>query len=149
MNHGDSSKEDQFDYLMTKKPHPPEWYSDPQDTVTAGWGICLSAHDMARLGELVLNDGIYDGKRIISKTYLHDMLTPHLKLGEMFGFMSYGYLWYKPYEDREVYAAIGDGGNLIYVNKEEKVSVGVTGTFKVRIFDRVEFVEKNVLPLLN
>ena len=75
------------------------------------------------------------------------MLTPHLELGEMFGYMSYGYLWYKPYKDREVYAAIGDGGNVIYVNKEKNVSVGVTGTFKPRIFDRVEFIEKNVLPL--
>ena len=62
--------------------------------------------------------------------------------------MEYGYLWYKPYEDRQVYAAIGDSGNLIYVNKEKQVSVGVTGTFKPRIFDRVEFIEKQVLPLI-
>jgi hypothetical protein len=38
----------------------------------------------------------------------------HLKLGERFGFMNYGYLWYKPYDDKEVYAAIGDSGNIIY-----------------------------------
>ena len=52
----------------------------------------------------------------------------------MFGNMEYGYLWYKPYEDRQVYAAIGDSGNIIYVNREKNVSVGVTGTFKPRIF---------------
>ena len=69
-------------------------------------------------------------------------------LGERFGFMEYGYLWYKPYENKEVYAAIGDSGNIIYVNKEKNVSVGVTGTFKPRIFDRVEFIEKKVLPLI-
>ena len=39
-------------------------------------------------------------------------------------------------------------GNIIYVNREVNVSVGVTGTFKPRIFDRVEFIEKNVLPLI-
>lgn len=66
-------------------------------------------------------------------------------LGERFGFMNYGYLWYKPYDDKEVYAAIGDSGNIIYINKEENVSVGITGTFKPRIFDRVEFIEKKVL----
>ncbi len=75
------------------------------------------------------------------------MTTPYLKLGERFGFMSYGYLWYKPYENRQVFAAIGDGGNVIYVNKEEGVSVGLTGTFRPRIFDRVDFIEKYVLPL--
>ena len=74
------------------------------------------------------------------------MLTPHLKLGEKFGFMEYGYLWYKPYEDREVYAALGDSGNAIYVNKEKGITVGVTGTFKPLIFDRVEFIEKRILP---
>ena len=147
--HGESSKEDQFDFLMNKKPRKNEWYSDPKDTVTAGWGLCLSAKDMAKLGELVLNDGNYEGKRIISEEYLKDMLTPHLKLGERFGNMNYGYLWYKPYDDREVYAAIGDAGNIIYVNKEQNVSVGMTGYFKPRIFDRVDFIEKKLLPVIN
>ena len=145
--HGDSSKEDQFDYLMNKGPRKNEWYSDPKGTVTAGWGLCLSASDMAKLGELVLCDGRYCGEEIISKRYIDDMTTPHIKLDGMFGFMSYGYLWYKPYEDRNVFAAIGDGGNVIYVNKDKGIVAGVTGTFKPRIFDRVEFIEKNVIPL--
>ncbi|MCR5590436.1 MAG: serine hydrolase, partial [Lachnospiraceae bacterium] len=33
--HGDSSKEDQFDFFMNKGPRKNEWYSDPQGTVTA------------------------------------------------------------------------------------------------------------------
>lgn len=148
ISHGDSSKEDQFDFFMNKNPRKPEWYVDPQGTVTAGWGICMSAGEMARIGAMVLNGGTYDGKRILSEEYLKDMLTPHLKLGERMGYMNYGYLWYRPYDDREVYAAIGDSGNIIYVNKEQNVSVGITGTFKPRIFDRVEFIEKKVLPVI-
>ena len=144
--HGDSSKEDQFDFFMNKNPRKPEWYSDPKGTVTAGWGMCMSARDMAVIGELVLNGGTHDGRRIISEEYLNDMLKPHLKLDEKMGFMSYGYLWYKPHGDRDVYAAIGDSGNIIYIDKEKKISVGVTGTFKPRIFDRVQFIEEKVLP---
>ena len=75
------------------------------------------------------------------------MTAPYIKLGRMFGNMEYGYLWYKPYEDRPVYAAIGDSGNIIYVNREKNVSVGITGTFKPRIFDRVEFIEEKLLPV--
>lgn len=148
ISHGDSSKEDQFDFFMNKNPRKPEWYVDPQGTITAGWGICMSAGEMARIGAMVLDGGIYGGKRIISEEYLNDMLTPHLKLGERMGYMNYGYLWYRPYDDREVYAAIGDSGNIIYINKEQNVSVGITGTFKPRIFDRVEFIEKKVLPVI-
>ena len=149
ISHGDSSKEDQFDFLMNKKPRKYEWYSDPQNTVTAGWGLCMSAREMAVVGELVLNNGIYNGSRVISAEYISDMLRPHLKLGERFGYMNYGYLWYKPFDDREVYAAIGDSGNIIYVNKDRNVSVGMTGTFKPRIFDRVDFIERKVLPVMD
>ena len=41
-----------------------------------------------------------------------------------------------------------DFKNIIYVNKENEVAVGMTGTFKPRIFDRVEFIENQVLPLI-
>lgn len=146
--HGDSSKEDQFDFFMNKGPRKNEWYSDPQGSVTAGWGLCAAGRDLAKIGEMVLHDGNYDGKQIVSKEWIRQMLTPQLHLGERFGNMDYGYLWYKPYDKREVYAAIGDSGNIIYVNREKNVAAGITGTFKPRIFDRVEFIEKQVLPLV-
>ena len=84
--HGDSFKEDQLDFLLNKNPGKAEWYSDPQNTVTAGWGLCMSAREMAVVGELVLNNGMYNGIRVISAEYISDMLRPHLKLGERFGY---------------------------------------------------------------
>ena len=146
--HGDSSKEDQFDFFMNKNPRKYEWYTDPGGCVTAGWGLCLTGKDMAKIGDMVLNEGRSGGRQIVSADWIGEMIKPHLKLGRMFGNMEYGYLWYKPYEDKEIYAAIGDSGNIIYVNKDLSVSVGITGTFKPRIFDRVEFIEKTVLPVL-
>ncbi|MCR5652515.1 MAG: beta-lactamase family protein [Ruminococcus sp.] len=146
--HGASDKDDQFDYLMNKAPKKNEWYSDPKDTVTAGWGLCLSAMDMAKIGELVLNSGVFDSRRVISGDWIEEMAAPRIALGERFGNMSYGYLWYRPYKESQVIAAIGDGGNVIYVNPEKNISVGVTGTFKPRIFDRIAFIEDRVLPLI-
>lgn len=52
-------------------------------------------------------------------------------------------------KDKQIVAAIGDGGNVIYVNIEQNISIGVTGTFKPRVFDRIEFIEKNILPLIS
>ena len=146
--HGDSSKEDQFDFLMNKKPHRNEWYIEPAGTVTAGWGLTLSASDMAKIGQMVLSGGVYGGKRVLSEKWIKQMTTPHIQLGEHFGNMQYGYLWYRPHKDREVFAAIGDGGNIIYADAQSGISVGVTGTFKPRIYDRVEFIENSVLPLV-
>ena len=147
--HGASNKDDQFDFLMNKAPKKNEWYSDPKDTVTAGWGLCLSAEDMAKIGVLILNSGEYDNKRIVSTNWIEEMIVPRVALGERFGNMHYGYLWYRPHKDKQIVAAIGDGGNVIYVNIEQSITVGLTGTFKPRVFDRIEFIEKNILPLIS
>lgn len=146
--HGTSDKEDQFNFFMNKGPRKNEWYSDPQDTVTAGWGLCATGRDLAKIGDMVLNGGVYEGKQVVSGEWIQEMTSPHIKLDKRFGNMNYGYLWYQPYDNREIYAAIGDSGNIIYVNKEENIAVGMTGTFKPRIFDRVEFIEKAVLPVV-
>ena len=144
--HGDSSKEDQLDFLMNKGPRRNEWYSDPMKRVTAGWGLTLSATDMAIIGEMCLNKGIYHHRRIVSATWIEEMTTPYRKLGMEFGHLSYGYLWWITDDDAHHYAAIGDGGNVIYVNTDKNIVVGVAGTFKPRIFDRVEFIETNIIP---
>lgn len=146
--HGDSSKEDQFNFLMNKKPRIHEWYCDPQHSATAGWGLTLSATDLAKIGQLCLNGGYYDGNKILGEDWIREMTTPYQKLGERFGYMSYGYLWWLPHNDTKCYAAIGDGGNVIYVNPEKKIAAGIAATFKPRIFDRVDFIEKRIFPAL-
>ena len=59
------SAEDQFAYLMNKGNHGKVWFMDPTDMPTGGWGLSLSAYEMAQIGLLVLNNGIYNNKRII------------------------------------------------------------------------------------
>ena len=96
-----------------------------------------------------MNEGVYDGERIVSGGWITRMTAPHVRLGEDFGNMYYGYLWYRPGKDSPISAAIGDGGNVIYADHKNHISVGVTGTFKPRIFDRLEFIEKKVIPMIN
>jgi CubicO group peptidase (beta-lactamase class C family) len=147
-NKEDISKEDQFDYLMSKLPKGDVWYADPQGINTAGWGLALSATDMARIGLLCLNHGEYQGKRIVSGEWIDAISKPHIRLGDNFGNMSYGFLWWIIDEKEGIYAAIGDGGNVIYVNPKSNIAVGVAGTFKPRIFDRVQFIQSHIEPIL-
>ena len=157
VSHGESSKEDQLDFVMNKNPRKHEWYCDPGGMVTAGWGLTLSATDMAKIGAVLACGGkTLDGNKVLSTDWIRDMTTPYQKMGEAFGNQAYGFLWWIPhgeepekgYNKEAVYAAIGDGGNVIYVDPVGKVSVGVAGTFKPRIFDRVEFIETKILPKL-
>ena len=143
-----TSKEDQFTYLMNKGPHGKVWFMDPTDMPTAGWGLSLSAYEMAQIGLLVLNKGLYNNVRIISEEYIKEMTQSYVSLDYKFGNQDYGYLWWLPHRNEEVIAAIGDGGNVIYINRKYNIVVTVTGYFKPMVFDRIEYIEKNIVESL-
>ncbi|HHX70136.1 MAG TPA: serine hydrolase [Gallicola sp.] len=142
------SKEDQFTYLKNKGPHGKVWFMDPTDMPTAGWGLSLSAYEMAQIGLLVLNNGVYNNARVISEEYIKEMTQSYVSLDYKFGNQDYGYLWWLPHRNEEVIAAIGDGGNVIYINRKYNIVVAVTGYFKPMIFDRIEYIEKNIVESL-
>ena len=143
-----TSAEDQLNYLMNKGNHGKVWFMDPTDMPTAGWGLSLSAYEMAQIGLLVLNNGTYNRQRIISEKYLDEMTKSYVSLDDKFGNQDYGYMWWLPHRTRDVVAAIGDGGNVIYINKKHNIVVAVTGYFKPMVFDRVEYIEKNIVEAL-
>lgn len=144
-NAGCISKEDQFEYLKNRGDHGKIWFLDPADMPTAGWGLSLSAYEMAQVGRMVLNSGTFEGKRIVSSEWIKEMASSHVSPGEEFGNQDYGYLWWLPHGTTDTIAAIGDGGNVIYINRKENVVIAVTAYFKPLVFDRVEYIEQNVL----
>lgn len=143
-----STKEEQFNFIMSKEPKGNVWFADPQNVNTAGWGLALSANDLTAIGLMCLQKGIYDGKRILSEEWIDAFSMPYISLDDRFGNMSYGFLWWIIDADKRIYAAIGDGGNIIYVNEAKDICVGITGTFKPRIFDRVQLIQNKIEPLL-
>ena len=142
------NKDDQLNYLRNRSNHGKVWFLDPTDMPTAGWGLSLSAYEMAQIGLMVLNNGIYNNKRVVSEEWISSMTTSYISLDEKFGNQDYGYLWWLPKRDNKVVAAQGDGGNIIYINRENNIVVSITGYFKPLVFDRVKFIEENVLPAL-
>ncbi len=62
------------------------WAKDRQGYSTGGWGLTLSARDMLRFGFLYLNDGIWNNKRIISKSWIEESVKMNSN--------EYGYLWW-------------------------------------------------------
>ena len=58
----------------------------------------------------------------------------------------YGYLWWIIHPEKKIYAAIGNSGNVMYVNPEEDIVVAVSSYFKPTVFDRVDFIEDVLLP---
>lgn len=113
------------------------WVRDPQGIHTAGWGLTLSTMDMAKLGQLYLNEGMWNDKRIVSKEWVIASTSEHSRWKKQD--LPYGYLWWI---DEKGYAAMGDGGNMIYVNTESKTVIAMSALFIPRAGNRLQLVKK-------
>lgn len=84
-----------------------------------------------------IDKGIFNNKKIVSSKWITRMTTPYLKYDKKFRFMEYGYLWWIINKKDNIYSAIGDSGNVIYVNSNKNIVITITSTFKPLVFDRV------------
>lgn len=136
------------EFITDKSPKNNVWFADPQGIATSGYGLCMSACDMAKIGQLCLQNGVWNGKKIVSAEWLGEMLTPRKIESGVFGGLYYGYLWWIVHPERNIYAAVGDSGNVIYVDPNRRVVAAVSSYFKPAVRDRVEFVESVLLPMI-
>ncbi len=134
------SKEEQMKFYESTDMNG--WVADPQGVNTAGWGLTISPVDMAKIGQLFLNKGKWNDKQIVSERWVRESTTEHSRWKKLD--LPYGYLWW--IGEKSGYAAMGDGGNIIYVNPEKNLVVAITSLFYPRAKDRIEFIEKFVLP---
>jgi CubicO group peptidase (beta-lactamase class C family) len=119
------------------------WVVDPQGLNTAGWGLFLKPSDMARIGQLYLNGGSWNGKRIVSSRWIDESRREHSRSAQ-WG-MAYGYLWW--IIDGDSYAALGDGGNAIYVNSRKNLVVSVAAVFKPDAKDSIGLIKNHIEPI--
>lgn len=68
--------------------------------------------------------------------------TSYMSCYEKFGNQDYGFLWCLPHRTNDIIAAIGDGGNIIYIVQKNQIVVAITAHFKLMVFNRVEYIEK-------
>lgn len=123
------------------------WVADRSGINTAGWGLNLTSTDMAKLGQLYLDNGTWDGKQIISSDWINDSTKEHSRCNELN--LSYGYLWWVIDKEEHAYAAMGDGGNVIYVNAKKKIIVAIASFFMPKAKDRIELIKKYIEPMID
>ena len=103
---------------------------------------------MVKIGQLCLQNGAWNGEQIVSAKWITEMVTPRAVEDVRFRGMHYGYLWWIVHPERNIYAAVGDSGNVIYVDPGRNVVVAVSSYFKPAVLDRVDFIETILLPTL-
>lgn len=136
-----------FDTLFGKKLKG--WAYDHNGNSTGGWGLTLTTRDMARFGQLYLHDGVWNNKRILSKSWIDQSLTMHEGNYDLLN-MKYGYMWWLENDDNMfAYAAIGDGGNIIYVVPQKELVVAISSALVPEVIDRRQFIHEYILPAIN
>ena len=138
-----NSKDEQLEF--NKATNISGWVVDKAGTNTAGWGLSLTARDMAKIGQLYLNKGIYNEKEIVSTKWIEDSTKEHSRWKKLN--LPYGYLWWLDNDKEHIFAAMGDGGNVIYVNSDKNIVVSIAALFEPNITDRIEFIKEYIEPI--
>ena len=138
-----NSQEEQFAFYEAT--NISGWVVDKTGLNTAGWGLTLTARDMAKIGQLYLNKGIYNNKQVVSTKWIEESTKEHSRWEEVN--LPYGYLWWINNGEEHGYTAIGDGGNIIYVNVDKNIVVSIASIFEANVTDRIEFIKKYIEPI--
>ncbi len=70
------------------------WETCPMGVEKGGWGLYIRPEDLAKLGQLVLDGGLWGGERLLSRRYLEAALRPRAVPPAATGDFNYGYqIW--------------------------------------------------------
>ncbi|MEM7413862.1 MAG: serine hydrolase [Gemmatimonadota bacterium] len=104
------------------------WEDLGRGFVNGGSGIDLRPRDLARLGQLYLQQGFSGDRRIVPESWIDEVTTQRWNNLGSYGAisrLSYGYLWWMDVQ-RGAYLAWGYGGQFIYVVPDERLVVVAT-----------------------
>ncbi len=93
------------------------WESCPMGRTKGGWGLYLTMEDMAKIGQMYLQKGLWKGKRILSENWIASSCQKQVDTGEENGY-SYGYHnWIAEEEHAYLFNGMFGQNVLIYPDK--------------------------------
>lgn len=126
---GDFAKASLFDPLGIEHWR---WNADAAGYTKGQGNLFLRLRDLAAIGEMVRQDGVYQGQRIVSASWIEQALAARVAIGDVDRYAdTYGYYWYgKTYriadQSVRVHFASGNGGNKIYVVPSHGMVIAIT-----------------------
>jgi len=105
-----------------------QWRQDQQGYYIGGYGLKLTARDLAKIGYLYLNNGYWNGRSIVPETWVKESTWQYIYAFDAYGGPhGYGYQWWvKQVDDCNSYYAWGRRGQFIVVIPELDLVIVVT-----------------------
>lgn len=128
-----------------------EWgHTSTKNVISSGKRLYMTPRDMAKIGQLVLQKGIWKGKQIVSADWVEESTAPKTKITGM----DYGFFWWTipmKVQDEIVLSktATGNGGQYIMVIPDMNLVAVFTGGAYNSQEDKLPFMIMNqaLLPL--
>ena len=122
----DFAKQNLFEPLGIESAY---WHQDPQGFNNGGFGLGLSARDLAKIGFLYLNNGYWNGQSIVSEYWVKESTEQHIQAFRhpIYGTFGYGYQWWvKKVDGCNSFRAWGRRGQFIVIVPELDLVIAVT-----------------------
>jgi hypothetical protein len=128
-----------------------KWSFLKPDIISASGDIYLRPRDMAKLGYLYLNGGMWQGRRIISKAWIAESIQKHVSHSATSG---YGYQWWLStfkvgLKSVDAFIARGWGGQKIFIVPELKMVVVFTGGNYITYDPTEDILTRFILPAVS
>jgi CubicO group peptidase (beta-lactamase class C family) len=128
-----------------------EGFAWPTDSrgVNAGWGLLrLRPEDVAKIGLLYLQGGVWDGRTVVDRAWTEAATTPRVPTTELAD--HYGYLWWTTEaDDRPAYVGIGAGGQLLEVVPDRDLVVVVSSSYDLAAPSAAGVTDEPLLTLVD
>jgi Beta-lactamase len=106
------------------------WKRDYVGTVDTEGGLYLHDEDLAKLGFLYLNHGMWEGEQIVSEDWVKQSVAPHVPMPYTVegGRLYWGFNWWLiPLSGNFVWMASGLGGQTLLIFPQQNLIVVFTG----------------------
>ncbi|MEQ1762193.1 MAG: serine hydrolase [Pyrinomonadaceae bacterium] len=132
-----------------------KWQYTPQKVANTAGGLQLRAIDLAKFGQLYKSGGVWNGKRLVPQDWIVSSLSRQVPLPngftEYYGYLFWNKTFYVNGKPFETYYASGNGGNRIFIFKDQPLVVVITAKAfnKPYAHSQTEkVVERFVLPAI-
>lgn len=108
-----------------------ECSTDPQGISDGGNGFAMNVYDMAKMGQLYLNNGVWEGEQVIPAQWVQDSTT--VQFDRSSGSADYGYQWWvRTFGNNNYHAYFAQGhfGQYIFVVPELELVVVMTSHYE-------------------
>lgn len=130
-----------------------QWVYTPQHVPSTAGGIRMKSLDFAKYGQLYANAGRWNNKQVVPTEWVNETFSHQLPVtgrkDEYYGYLFWNKTFYSNGKTYEAYYCSGNGGNKIFIFKNQPLVVVITATAYGQFYAHTQaeqMIEKFILP---